>query len=249
MEIKNAGLVILLLATIIVNNIYAQSTTDMEIDFGIFLNGTEELYRNAIEERQDYLTVVEKEFTHPISGNKIYYTGPMEKSIGQYWLNTNGHKQIIVETHFRYGPMVKWYGEYIVELIASSANIPASYYFNFESNTLSTHYSWSLHIDTDFNNIIIIESGCLSMYNIKTNEKIKDFEFEKIQVDKYFDEQLNEELFAYRHPTDNELAVNGKYKIYKPNKETLIIEYHIKGTAGYNGDYAYELEGSFVYGY
>jgi hypothetical protein len=217
-------------------------------DFGLFINGTEELYNKAVNEGNYYFTI-EMEFIHPASGYKLYYTGPMRQSEGQYWICKDGGKEIILESHFRYGPMIKWHGEYLAEINASSANINGAFFYDGRRNIVSEHYSFYLYVDVDHNTVITAHDGQLSMYNIFTNECIKEFEFDKILIEKVFLEEIGEEGYFYRHPLLGEI-LGGDIKIEKENKDGLKITYIISYRQTIDGrETCRTLEGEFRHKY
>jgi hypothetical protein len=186
-------------------------------------------------------TIIKKEFTHPVSSKKIYYKGASKKNDGQYYINNNGKKQIILESYFRYGPWIQWYGEYVAGIVVSSANIYSLYFYDLKNNKLSKEYSFIIYIDEDKNNVICAADGCLIMYNIFTNTLVKEFEFDEPLIYDHFDEELGEDLYYKQLYGQNQLSHLDNYDIKKPDEDTLIIRYNLSGTV--------ELKGEFVYKY
>ncbi|MHC6203684.1 hypothetical protein ACYULU_10880 [Breznakiellaceae bacterium SP9] len=233
--------IVLFVSLIIINYppfLFADDTND---DFGVFINGTEELYDNA-RQKGNYNVIIEKEFTHPISRKKIFYKGEPSHGKGQYYIYDGENKKIILERHFRYGPWIQWYGEYLAGIFVSSANIYSLCFYDLKNNTLSKEYSFILYIDEDHNSVICAEDGCLDMYNIFTNTLIKEFKFDSPLVWDHFDEELGIDLYYNQLFHQGELSHRDKYDIQKPDKDTLIIKYELLGRA-------VELKGEFVYRY
>jgi hypothetical protein len=203
-------------------------------DFGNYINNTEELYIKRMDEGF-FDTVIEKEFVHPVSNYKLYYTGENTQGEGQYWIWDNNDKEVILKAYFRYGPMIKWHGEYLVEINCSAANIGGAYFYDYKRKLVSDHYSFYFYLDLDKDTVICFDDGCLIMYNIFTNGQMAVFEFDEVPYE-YFDEESRTKLNISRKPTLGEVE-NGDYNIVKPDQDTLVINYDIRGS---KGNFVYE---------
>jgi len=100
---------IFILLFLIAYDVFSQ---DSDIDRGRIINSNGNINVYDIE----WDEIVEIEFKNQVSNNVIYYIGAYYRGKGSFWINLNGTRIEILNTHIRYGPMIKWYGESIAEI-------------------------------------------------------------------------------------------------------------------------------------
>jgi hypothetical protein len=160
---------------IIISSIFSQES---EIDTGTLI-GPENILiinNNSIE----WDEIVEILFVNPISGNEIYYTGAYYRGEGIFWINSNGNKAEILKTYIRYGPMVKWHGNNIVEIyIPIGSPFRHSYFYDFRDDTLSPPVNFPIYYDIENDYIIAVRDGGLDLYDLKNIVIRKKYDFEE----------------------------------------------------------------------
>jgi hypothetical protein len=146
-----------------------------EIDEGIFLNDK----YNQLDWGNSWGETVEKVFVNRISANKIYYTGALFRGEGVFWVYKNNERVNILETSIRYGPMIKWHGEFIVEIfIPIGSPFRHSYFYDFRNNILSPSVNFSIYYDNDKDYIISLVDGGLDIYDFRHTLLIKNYRCE-----------------------------------------------------------------------
>jgi hypothetical protein len=125
--------------------------------------------------------VIEKVFVNPISKNEICYTGAYYRGDGLFWTYSNGHKTEILETYISYGPEISWHGENIAEIVIPTGSpFTHSYYYDFIEHTLSEGYDFPMYYDVDNDFILIWGDQDFELYNAKTNELVKTYDYRRI---------------------------------------------------------------------
>jgi len=158
---------------IITFSIFSQ---EFEIDRGTLVGPENILNINDIE----WDETVEIIFVNPISRNEIYYTGAYYRGEGLFWINLHGNETEILRTYLRYGPMIKWHGENIVEIyIPTGSPNRHSYFYNYRYNILSSSINFPIYYDVANDIIIAIEHWGLDLYSIKNTDIIRTFNFEE----------------------------------------------------------------------
>jgi hypothetical protein len=119
-------------------------------------------------------------FKNNVSGNEIYYTGSYYRGNGCFWIKNNGTKQIVLETYIRYGPTIRWHSENIAEIfIPTGSPFRHSYFFDFLDNKISDAYMFPIYLDPEKNLVILINEGCLDVYDFKNNMFIRRYTFDE----------------------------------------------------------------------
>jgi hypothetical protein len=145
---------------------------DDNIDEGIFLDDK----YNQLDWGDSWEEIVEKVFTNKISGNKIYYTGALYRGSGVFWTYDNNERINILETGVRYGPMIKWHGEFIVEIfIPTGSPFRHSHFYDFRDNMLSPRVDFPIYYDINRDYIISLVDGGLDLYDFKNTLLIKNY--------------------------------------------------------------------------
>jgi hypothetical protein len=120
--------------------------------------------------------VVEKIFENKTSRRKIYYTGAEYRGNGVFWIENNGTRNVVLNTHIRYGAKIIWHGNDIAEIpVPTGSPFTHSYYYDFLDGLLSASYSFPIYYDVDNNVVLIWGNEDFELYNTKTNELLKTY--------------------------------------------------------------------------
>jgi hypothetical protein len=155
------------------------------------------------------------------TGNTLYFRGPIFGGFGEYWIFENNEKRIILEAFNESKPAITWHTEYLAEihLLEFTEDIKTqgghSYFFDFRDNVISQRYYFPIYIDIKNNYVITLDGEGLNVYNIKTNELIKQYKqdgmLEGVETFWYYyfnykiNIENNELTFSYHyHPVNNE---------------------------------------------
>jgi len=164
---------IFILLFLIAFDIFSQ---DSDIDRGKIINSNENINVYDIE----WDEIVEIEFKNQVSNNVIYYIGAYYRGKGSFWINLNGTRIEILNTHIRYGPMIKWYGESIAEIfIPTGSPFRYSYFYNFKNNILSPSVDFPIYYDIENDYIIAIRDGGLDLFDFRNIFLLKNFDFDE----------------------------------------------------------------------
>jgi hypothetical protein len=184
-----------------------------------YYNEDEGIVFNIIEESEmdgynaeGQKRIIEKEFSNEISDKKIYYIGAEYRGEGIFWICNNGIRKKILETPIRYGPKIIWHGKYIVEIkIPTGSPFSHSYYFNFLDNKLSRPYNFPIYYDIENETILIWGNSDFELYDLNTDELIRDYYFRRITnitafwpyIKYYIIKQNDQILLFYDDDTNN----------------------------------------------
>jgi len=123
---------------------------------------------------------IEKVFENSI-GNKIFYIGAQERGNGIFYIQQNGNRTVILETYIRYDSAIIWHGENIAEIIIPTGSpFTHSYYFNFSENKISENYYFPMYYDTVNNYVLVWGGEDFEIYDVKTDELIRLYNYRRI---------------------------------------------------------------------
>jgi len=125
----------------------------------------------------DYDNVVDRLFINSLSEEEVYYTGE-NRGYGTFWIKNNDKKIIILEIYIVYGPMVKWHGEKIVEIVRPSGSpFRESYFYDFETDKISKEYEFPIYFDRANKVILIWGEHDFELYDLNNDELIREYNF------------------------------------------------------------------------
>jgi hypothetical protein len=167
-------LCILVLFFLSYNNIFSQEN---HVENKFKNSGWEEADIGVIINKNDLM--IEKVFENNI-GNKIFYVGAENHGDGIFYIQRSGNRIIILETHIRYDSKIIWHGENIAEIIIPTGSpFRHSYYYNFFENKLSEKYYFPMYYDIDTNYVLVWGNNDFELYDVKTNELIKIYNYRR----------------------------------------------------------------------
>jgi hypothetical protein len=167
-------------------------------------------------------------------GNAIYYTGPyigigIQAGVGEYWIYENNIKKIVLEIFSERRPEILWHTEYLAEIVLQFAGEKGygdySCFFDFRDNVISQAYYFPMYVDIKNNYLITLGEEGLNVYNIKTNELIREYKqdgiFEGVQSFKYY-------YFNYKISVENNRLIFSYdyYTAFDEIHESIEFEYN-----------------------
>jgi hypothetical protein len=156
------------------NNGYKSMTEIFhEADNGIIINKSNDQIQFD-EYNSDF--IIEKYFINPFSGENVYYTGAEYRGNGVFWINNNGKRQLILETHIQYGAKIIWHSSNDIEIpIPTGSPFSHSYYYNIRENFLSNAFSFPVYYDSENKTVLIWGNLDFELYDIETSELLKTY--------------------------------------------------------------------------
>ena len=125
--------------------------------------------------------IVEKVFINQYSKKEIYYTGSVDNGHGIFWIKKWGEKSIIFDDYMRYGPILKWHGGSIAEIVMPNPNpFIMSYFYDFDNGKISKLYDFPLYVNTKEKTVLIWGALDFELYDLENDEKIKEYDFRRI---------------------------------------------------------------------
>jgi hypothetical protein len=94
------------------------------------------------------------------------------------------YKKIILKIFSEKRPQIIWHTEYLAEIVLQFDGEKGygdySCFFDFQDNVISQEYYFPMHVDIKNNYVITLSDEGLNVYNIKTNELIREYKQDKI---------------------------------------------------------------------
>jgi hypothetical protein len=140
-------------------------------------------------------------------------------SIGKFYNNSLETGNIILEEYLKYGPLVKFLSNNIVELkVPTGSPNYHCYYYSFEGNKISHSFNLPIAYDITNNLVAVLDMYSLKIYDVFTKKEKYSFEDDLIEP---------MSLLVFGNPEAK--FIGNKFLVkYKYDKQVIEREYYLE---------------------